>query len=200
MNELVYGVWEGKVIDPANGGATLLSQIAKLGEYEPGNPIRALMGWDGFLLFAEPRGQGGGEGVDLVDMARAYMAMTQGEACGKCVPGRMGTKVAADILARIADGRGEEGDLQTLRNVGELVRAGSMCELCHTSMTGVLAMIDRYEEVFRQAITDGGSAAARAGAITRRSPRRASRRAPSGWTSRAISRTSRPAATPSRCR
>ena len=54
MNELVYGVWEGKVIDPANGGATLLSQIEKLGEYEPGNPIRALMGWDGFLLFAEP--------------------------------------------------------------------------------------------------------------------------------------------------
>ena len=134
-------------------------------------------------------------------MARAYMAMTQGEACGKCVPGRMGTKVAADILARIADGRGEEGDIQTLRNVGELVRAGSMCELCHTSMNGVLAMLDHYEEVFRQAITDGGAHhAARAGAITRRSPRRASRRAPSGWTSRATSRTSRPAATPSRSR
>ena len=161
MNELVYGVWEGKVIDPANGGATLLSQIAKLGEYEPGNPIRALMGWDGFLLFADPRGQGDGEGVDLVDMARAYMAMTQGEACGKCVPGRMGTRVAADILARIADGRGEEGDIRTLRNVGELVRAGSMCELCHTSMTGVLAMIDRYEEIFRQAITDAGAGSAR---------------------------------------
>jgi formate dehydrogenase beta subunit len=161
LNELVYGVWEGKVIDPANGGATLLSQIEKLGEYEPGNPIRALMGWDGFLLFAEPRGQGGGEGVDLVDMARAYMAMTQGEACGKCVPGRMGTKVAADILARIADGRGEEGDIQTLRNVGELVRAGSMCELCHTSMNGVLAMLDHHEEIFRQAITDGGAESAR---------------------------------------
>ena len=161
MNELVYGVWEGKVIDPANGGATLLSQIEKLGEYEPGNPIRALMGWDGFLLFAEPRGQGDGEGLDLVDMARAYMAMTQGEACGKCVPGRMGTKVAADILARIADGRGEEADIQTLRNVGELVRAGSMCELCHTSMNGVLAMIDRYEDVFRQAIADAGAGSAR---------------------------------------
>ena len=54
-NELVYGVWEGKVIDPAERRRDLgLSQIEKLGEYEPGNPIRAMMGWDGFLLFAEP--------------------------------------------------------------------------------------------------------------------------------------------------
>ena len=122
MNELVYGVWEGKVIDPANGGATLLSQIEKLGEYEPGNPIRALMGWDGFLLFAEPRGQGGGEGVDLVDMARAYMAMTQGEACGKCVPGRMGTHVAADISG---PDRGRPGRRGRYPDPAERGRAGA---------------------------------------------------------------------------
>jgi formate dehydrogenase beta subunit len=152
LNDLVFGVWEGKAIDPANGGAALMSQIGKLDGYAPGSTIRAIMGWAGYLLFARP---GGAAGPDLVDMARAYMAVVQGEACGKCVPGRMGTKVAADILARIADGRGEDGDIRTLRNVGELVRGGSMCELCHTSMTGVLAMLDHYEDVFREAITAG---------------------------------------------
>lgn len=154
MKGLIFGIWDGRIIAPSNGGAALLSQLETLGDYEPGNPIRALVGWAGFLLFAEPRA-GRKEGVDLIDLARAYMAMVQGEACGKCVPGRMGTKVAADILARIADGKGEESDIRTLRNVGELVRAGSMCELCHTAMNGVLAMLDHYEDVFQQAIADG---------------------------------------------
>jgi formate dehydrogenase beta subunit len=154
LKGLIFGIWDGRIIAPSNGGAALLSQLETLGDYEPGNPIRALVGWAGFLLFAEPRA-GRKEGVDLIDLARAYMAMVQGEACGKCVPGRMGTKVAADILARIADGKGEESDIRTLRNVGELVRAGSMCELCHTAMNGVLAMLDHYEDVFQQAIADG---------------------------------------------
>jgi formate dehydrogenase beta subunit len=121
----------------------------KIGEYEPGNPVRAIMDWDGFILAGEPGS------VDLVDMARAYMEVVQGESCGKCVPCRMGTRVAADILTRIADGKGEVPDIATLRDVGNLVRAGSMCELGHTSMNAVLAMLDCHEDQFRAAIKDG---------------------------------------------
>lgn len=121
----------------------------KIGEYEPGNPVAAIMDWDGFILAGEPGS------VDLVDMARAYMEVVQGESCGKCVPCRMGTRVAADILTRIADGKGEDADIATLRNVGELVRAGSMCELGHTSMNAVLAMLDRHGDQFRAAIKEG---------------------------------------------
>jgi formate dehydrogenase beta subunit len=98
--------------------------------------ILAIMGWDGFFVF-DPR-------VDVVDMARAYMQVVQGESCGKCVPCRMGTRVAADILARIADGKGPEEDLDTLRRVGGLVREGCMCELGHISMNGVLALLDQF--------------------------------------------------------
>ena len=38
---------------------------------------------------------------------------------------------------------------------------GAMCELCHTAMNGVLGMLNHYEEVFRQTITDGGAGSAR---------------------------------------
>ena len=105
------------------------------------------MGWNGFLYFDDR--------ADVVDMARAYMDVVQGESCGKCVPCRIGTRVAADILTRIADGNGTEEDLQALRRVGELVRAGSMCELGHTSMNAVLALLDTFEDAFRQAIIEG---------------------------------------------
>ena len=149
MSELILGMWGERVVDNRNDGHAqpAFAQSEQLEEFEPGNRILAVMGWDGFLLFDEQ--------ADLIDMARAYMTVVQEESCGKCVPGRMGTRVAAEILTRIADGKGSEKDLEALRRVGELVRAGSMCELGHTSMNGVLALLDHFEDEFRRAIREG---------------------------------------------
>ncbi len=143
------GVWENRVYDHSALAEKLpaVQQLEQLGEYEPGNRIRAVMGWDGFFLFDSD--------VDVIDMARAYMDVVQGESCGKCVPCRMGTRVAADVLTRIADGKGKEDDLDTLRRVGQLVQAGSMCELGHTAMNAVLALLDSHAAEFRAAVVEG---------------------------------------------
>lgn len=149
MSEPIRGTWGCEVIDaPGDQQPSALSTKAEaLKEYCPGERTLAIIGWDGFILFDE--------GIDLVDMARAYMEMVQDQSCGKCVPCRMGTRVAAEILARIADGKGKEEDLETLRNMGTLTREGSLCELGRSSMVGVLEMIERYEDVFRKAIVSG---------------------------------------------
>jgi len=141
LGRAIDAVWDGQRVQ------SHIPPLEKLGEYGPGNRIRAIMGWGGYLLLED--------GVDLVDMARVYMDTVQGESCGKCVPCRMGTRVAADILTRIAEGRGSEADLDTLRQVGMLVRAGSMCELGHASMNAVLALLEHHEDEFRRAIVAG---------------------------------------------
>jgi len=149
LADIVFGIWDGQIVH--NGKSELwapkLAPLQDIAEYEPGNPIQAIMGWDGFFVF-DPS-------VDLVDMARAYMEVVQRESCGKCVPCRMGTRVAVDLLTRIADGKGSEEDIHTLRRVARLVREGSMCELGHTGMNGVLYLLDHYEGVFRESITKG---------------------------------------------
>ncbi|MHC1743792.1 MAG: FAD-dependent oxidoreductase [Syntrophobacteraceae bacterium] len=149
LNGMLVGVWGDRVVDRRYGGGESESfgGLEQFGDYEPGNRVKAVLGWNGFFLFDED--------VDLIDMARAYLDVVQGESCGKCVPCRMGTRVAADILTRIGDGKGVEEDLETLRRVGEVVKAGSMCELGHTSMNAVLALLDHFEGEFRQAIVDG---------------------------------------------
>jgi formate dehydrogenase beta subunit len=134
-------------VEKAEPVAPVFAQLSQVNEFEPGNKILAVIGWDGFFLF-DTR-------ADLIDMARAYMDVVQEQSCGKCVPCRMGTRVAADILTRIADGKGKEEDLTTLRQVGELVRSGSMCELGHTSMNGLLGLLDHYEDEFRRVIVEG---------------------------------------------
>jgi len=149
LSNIVFGCWEDHVLDNRGNGHEPgeFKNLEQLGEFDTGVRIRAVMGWDGFIVMDE--------GVDLIDMARAYMDVVQGESCGKCVPCRMGTRVAADILTRIADGKGSEDDLETLRRVGQLVRDGSMCELGHTAMNAVLALLDHHEDLFREAIVRG---------------------------------------------
>lgn len=149
LGKSVVGVWNDQVFDNRHNSHddTSFTNIEQIIEFEPGNQIQAILGWNGFCLFDEE--------VDLVDMARAYMDVVQEESCGRCIPCRMGTRVAADILTRIGEGKGQEDDLDTLRRIGVVVRAGSKCELGHTSMNAVLALLDQFEHEFRQAIVEG---------------------------------------------
>lgn len=146
----VFGVWDNKVYhhdaEPLESNPAPAS-LKDIEEFEPGNKILAVMGWDGFFVFDER--------ADIIDMTRAYLEVVQRESCGKCVPCRMGTRVAADILTRIAEGKGSEDDLETLVRIGELVRKGSMCELGHTAMNALLHALEQYEDLFRESIATG---------------------------------------------
>ncbi|HOR01015.1 MAG TPA: FAD-dependent oxidoreductase [Anaerolineae bacterium] len=149
MSRVIFCSWDNQVVDNRGkgAGATPVPVLEGLDEFEPGNKILALVGWNGAIIYDER--------VDVVDMARAYLDVVQGESCGKCTPCRMGTRVVADTLARIAVGRGVEEDLPTIRRLAEFVRAGSMCELGHTSMTALLHLLDHYEAEFCRAIAEG---------------------------------------------
>lgn len=124
-----------------------MPQFEELEDLEPGNKILAVMGWDGVVILDDR--------VDVLDVARAYLDVVQGESCGKCVPCRMGTRVVADVLRRIADGRGQDEDLESIRRLAGFIRAGSLCELGHTSMDALLHLLDHYEPEFRRAIAEG---------------------------------------------
>ena len=55
----------------------------------------------------------------MVDMARFFMNFTQEESCGKCVHCRIGTKRMLEILDRIVEGKGREGDIELLEELGQ---------------------------------------------------------------------------------
>ena len=149
LSRVVFCSWGDRVVDnrgKAPQDREPVPQFEKLEEFEPGNEILALMGWDGVAIFDER--------VDVVDMARAYLTVVQGESCGKCVPCRLGTWVVADTLTRLADGLAQEEDLQRMRRLARFVRAGSLCELGHTSMDALEHLLEHYEGEFRRAASD----------------------------------------------
>jgi NADH:ubiquinone oxidoreductase subunit F (NADH-binding)/(2Fe-2S) ferredoxin len=103
-------------------------------------------------------GSGGMVVVDdetcMVDLARFFLDFTQKESCGKCVPCRLGTKRMLEVLDRIIDGEGRDGDIELLEELGRYIIEGSLCALGGTAPNPVLTTIkyfrDEYEAHIRE--------------------------------------------------
>ena len=147
MGEVVFSTWGGRVVDhrdgPLGGGPPWAGEFA-------GRQLKAFIGWDG-LVVTDPA-------VDLLAALQAYYQAVQGESCGRCVPCRIGTRVIASVLARIAVGEGLPSDLGLLRRVAGIVRDGSLCELGQSGARAVLDFLDYYGEALRAYLEAGGKA------------------------------------------
>ncbi|MBI4927777.1 MAG: NADH-quinone oxidoreductase subunit NuoF [Anaerolineae bacterium] len=65
----------------------------------------------------------------MVDIARYFMDFIQDESCGKCTPCRIGTRRMMDILNRICEGKGQEGDIERLEELSSWIKTTSLCGL-----------------------------------------------------------------------
>ena len=79
----------------------------------------------------------------MVDISRYFMTFTQRESCGKCTYGRIGTKKMLEILDRLCEGQGRDGDLEELEHLAFVTRTGSLCGLGRTAPNPVLSTL-RY--------------------------------------------------------
>ncbi|MDH4029042.1 MAG: 4Fe-4S binding protein, partial [Nitrospirota bacterium] len=94
------------------------------------------------------------EATCMVDLAKFFISFTQHESCGKCVPCRIGTKRMLEILTRITEGKGREGDIDLLVELGTDIKATSLCGLGQSAPNPVLSNIRFFREEF-EAHMDG---------------------------------------------
>lgn len=138
MSQVAFSSWGRQIIDNRQGGDTEV-EIAKKKlpiSFDGEKNIAAFMGWDGLIL-KDPQ-------VDVVAMAAEYAKRVQEDfCCAKCSPGKKGTRVMQDTLARIVAGHGEEKDLATLENIADLLQ-NCKCTLCMTSAVPVVDTIKHF--------------------------------------------------------
>ena len=142
MSEIVFSSWGRKIVDNREGGsADLASLKLKIPtEYLSNKEVGAFMGWDGFVIL-DPK-------TDIVAMAAEYMKRVQEKhCCGKCTPGKKGTRVLQDTLARIISGQGQEGDLEVIENLSELMK-DCKCTLCMTAAIPVQDSVKHFREAY----------------------------------------------------
>jgi NADH-quinone oxidoreductase subunit F len=90
----------------------------------------------------------------MVDLAKYFLQFTQNESCGKCVPCRLGTKRMLEILERITEGNGEEGDIERLESMAVNIKRTSLCGLGQTAPNPVLTTIRYFRDEYEAHIFD----------------------------------------------
>ncbi|MCK7521748.1 MAG: hypothetical protein MZV64_30715 [Ignavibacteriales bacterium] len=78
-------------------------------DYESINKTGAIMGSGGLVVMDET--------TCMVDVARFFLEFTQRESCGKCTFCRVGTKRMLEVLTRITEGKGKDGDIELLEDL-----------------------------------------------------------------------------------
>ncbi|NPV56363.1 MAG: NADH-quinone oxidoreductase subunit NuoF [Anaerolineae bacterium] len=130
LREIVYdvggGIKDGKQLKAVQtggpmGGCIPTEYIDTPVDYETLSELGSIMGSGGIIIMDED--------TCMVDIARFFMEFTQDESCGKCVPCRIGTRRILEILTRICDGNGRDGDIETLEFLSQQIKADSLCGL-----------------------------------------------------------------------
>ena len=154
LSEIIYtiggGIPNGKKFKAAqtggpSGGCITADNINVPMDYEHLAELGSIVGSGGLIVMDED--------TCMVDTARFYMDFIQEESCGKCTACRVGTKRMLEILNRITSGEGKEGDIETLLELGEIIKDSAMCGLGQTAANPVLSTIkyfrDEYEDHIR---------------------------------------------------
>ncbi len=115
-------------------------------DYDSVNATGAIMGSGGMVVMDET--------TCVVDIARFFLDFTQKESCGKCTFCRLGTKRMLEILTRITEGEGLEEDIQTLEELAETIKDGSLCGLGQTAPNPVLTTIKYFRDEYEAHIRD----------------------------------------------
>jgi NADH-quinone oxidoreductase subunit F len=115
-------------------------------DYESLNKTGAIMGSGGLVIMDET--------TCMVDVARFFLEFTQRESCGKCTFCRIGTKRMLEVLTRICDGEGKDGDIELLEQLAVLVKNTSLCGLGQSAPNPVQTTIKYFRSEYEAHITN----------------------------------------------
>ncbi|MFZ7120325.1 MAG: NADH-ubiquinone oxidoreductase-F iron-sulfur binding region domain-containing protein [Eubacteriaceae bacterium] len=151
IRDIIFGIGGGILNDKEfkavqmggpSGGCIPAHLLDTPVDYESIVKTGAIMGSGGMVVMDET--------TCMVEMARFFLDFTRKESCGKCIHCRLGTKRMLEILTRIVEGDGKDGDIELLEDLAIQIKDGSLCGLGQTAPNPVLSTIryfrDEYEK------------------------------------------------------
>jgi len=115
-------------------------------DYESINKTGAIMGSGGLVVMDDA--------TCMVEIARFFLDFTQRESCGKCTFCRIGTRRMLEVLTRITEGAGREGDIELLEGLAAQVKNTSLCGLGQTAPNPVLTTLRYFRSEYEAHISN----------------------------------------------
>ena len=155
MREIIYdiggGITGGKKfkavqIGGPSGGCLPEAMLDLSVDYDSLIAAGAMMGSGGLVVMDED--------TCMVDVAKFFLNFTQSESCGKCTPCREGTKRMLEILTRITEGQGREGDIELLEELARNIKETALCGLGQTEPNPVLSTLKYFRHEYEAHIKE----------------------------------------------
>ena len=145
------GIRDGKAFKAVqmggpSGGCIPAELLDTVIDYKALGATGAIMGSGGMVVMDES--------TCMVGMAKFFLDFTASESCGKCVHCRIGTKRMQEILTRIVNGEGREGDIELLEELCKAIKDGALCGLGQTAPNPVLTTIRYFRSEYEAHIRD----------------------------------------------
>ena len=155
LNEMIYDLGGGiaggrefKAVQTGgpSGGCIPVDYLDTPVDYESLAALGSIMGSGGMIVMDE---------ADcMVNVAKYFLDFTMDESCGKCTPCREGTLRLMELLDAVTEGRGQEGDIEKLEKMSELIKKTSLCGLGSTAPNPVLTTIKYFREEYEAHIRE----------------------------------------------
>ena len=155
LRQVIYdiggGIRDGKnfkavQLGGPSGGCVPAHLLDTIIDYKALGATGAIMGSGGMVVMDET--------TCMVGMAKFFLDFTAKESCGKCVHCRLGTKRMLEVLSRITEGEGKEGDVELLEELCLAIKDGALCGLGQTAPNPVLTTIKYFRDEYDAHIHD----------------------------------------------
>ncbi|HDG97482.1 MAG TPA: NADH-quinone oxidoreductase subunit NuoF [Desulfobacterales bacterium] len=128
-------------------GGCIPEQFLDLGvDFDELTKVGSIMGSGGMIVMDQ--------NTCMVDVARYFLDFLKEESCGQCNPCREGIKRMLEVLTNICEGRGKEGDIELLEELGGMVQKFSLCGLGTSAPNPVLTTILYFRDEYEAHIKD----------------------------------------------
>ncbi len=155
IREIVYNIGGGipggkkfKALQTGgpSGGCIPESLLDLPVDYERLTEAGSIMGSGGLIVMDED--------TCVVDVAKYFLEFTNDESCGKCSACRDGSTALLEMLERICNGEGKQGDLELLGELSLAIKDASMCGLGQTLPNPVLSTLRYFKSEYEAHIRD----------------------------------------------
>lgn len=150
IREIIYDIGGGIIDDKEfkaaqiggpSGGCIPKEHLDLPIDFDSLGRVGAMMGSGGLVIMDESD--------CMIEIARYFLSFTQVESCGKCPPCRIGTFEMLEILTSMVEGKGREGDIERLEEIGAHIQQTALCGLGKSAPNPALSTIryfrDEYE-------------------------------------------------------
>ncbi len=155
LREIIYdiggGIPDGKAFKGVQTGGPSGGVI-------PAEKLDLPVDFDSLTAEGSMMGSGGmvvmDENTCMVQIAKYFVDFLKGESCGKCTPCREGLVALGQILGRITEGRGKEGDIELLESYGSTMNDSCLCALGRDAPNSVISTIRYFRDEYEAHIKD----------------------------------------------